>query len=35
MRITGVDLDSIKRARFNPDEGTMVVEYRNTLKDAR
>ena len=35
VRITGVDLDSIRRARFNPDEETMVVEYRNTLKDAR
>jgi len=34
-RITGVDLDAIKRARFNPGEETMVVEFRNTLKDAR
>ena len=35
VRITGVDLDSIRRGRFNPEDETMVVEYRNTLKDAR
>lgn len=35
VRITGVDLDRIKRARFDLKAETMVVEYRNTLKDAR
>jgi len=35
VRVTGVDLDSIKRARFNPEAETMVVEFRNTLQDAR
>jgi len=35
VRITGVDLETIKRARFDPEAETVVVEYRNALKDAR
>lgn len=34
VRVTGVDLDSIRRARYDPDAGTVVVEYRKTLEGA-
>ena len=35
VRITGVNLDTIKRGRYDPEAETVAVEFRKTLQGAR